>query len=772
MSSRRRVAWAGSAVLAGLVVLAGAGTSAQEPPEKRIPVEITAQKYQYSPETGLAHGEGDVVVRYQDILLTADAVDVNFRTWDVAASGSATLKRGDFVWQGEAVSGNIERKSFVFGTFDVTTGVWYGHGESGTHDERGVAEVQGVRLSTCDLENPHYSIHARRVLHYPDGTFRAYGAVVRIRGVPVFYVPVMFGDTNREQGSVQIEPGYSGDWGAFLLLSRTWQVSEEVDTTLKVDLRSRNGLALGNETHVRRRHSRTDLEVYGMYDLDAPEQSPSYAPKGDDDYNRRFEAEDWRYRAAVYHQHELDQALDLRLGLDLLSDIDMLEDWYEREYERLPQPRSFANLVHDSQRFSVSFGLRPRVNRFYTVVEELPELRIDLPRQTLTDAFPLLYHSRTSLGYRRLKWRDFDLDRPPFLTDPDDMHSARFDTLHVLTLPFDIAQRVRVVPRAGIRLTWYGDSSDGDVRPADLEGLYEVQDPFRPESLLAVTDYDDDGGSATRLAGELGLQASTKLYRVWPGARNAMLEVDGLRHIVEPYVNYTYAPDPSEDRDNLYFFDAVDRLTEQHFVRVGVDQRLQTRRNQRIYTLARVQSYADFHFSDKNDNDQDYHGFGDFGNRIDLYPTEALQAWVMAVADLDETDVRRAEAGFRVRHRNGIRYSLAYAYRDDYYPRSTFSMATSLVDLSGEHGYLVREYLETQVLEGQLYIPINEKTAGRIRLEYDIEESDLSLAMIEVIRDLHCWMGSLAVGQDNGDVAVLVMLYLKAYPNVKARAGL
>jgi hypothetical protein len=289
---------------------------------------------------------------------------------------------------------------------------------------------------------------------------------------------------------------------------------------------------------------------------------------------------------------------------------------------------------------------------------------------------------------------------------------------------------------------------------------------------VIVRDYDDDGGSVTRLAGELGLEVSTKFSRLWPNLTNETLRLDGLRHIVTPYVNYTFAPDPSEERENIYFFDAVDRLTEQNFVRVGVDQRLQTRRNQRIYTLARVQSYADFHFSSENDNDEGYDALGDFGNKLEFTPNDALRTWVTLVTDLDEMDVRRAEVGARVGRKDGIRFSLAYIYRDNYVPRSTASMGSSLVDLTGEHGYLVREYLETQTAVGELFIPINEKTSGRIRLEYDLEEAELTRQVYEILRDLHCWMGSLALEEDNGDVRIMVMLYLKAYPGTKIDLGI
>jgi lipopolysaccharide assembly outer membrane protein LptD (OstA) len=740
---------------------------------KLVPIEVTANDYTFSPETGQGHGEGNVRVRYQDIALDADVVDVNLKTRDVAAKGNVLLKRGDFEWRGAEVAGNVGTKRFTFGTFDVLTGVWRGKGSGGAHLSDGSAEIDNARLTTCDRQEPHYSIQASRVLYYPDGKFRAYNTVYRVGSVPIFYWPVLFGDTHAEMGSISIRPGYSSDWGAYLLLARTWQVSKEVETTVRVDVRSKNGVALGNDTSVHTTYTQTDLTLYGMNDLDTPETSEGY--------NRRFATQDWRGRAALYHRQELDQALTLRTNIDYLSDVDMLEDWYRHEYARDPQPRTFADVVYDAQRLSLSLDASPRLNDFSTVVEKLPELRLEMPRQVLVPAWPLLYQSSTTVGAYRTNWRDFDLVRTPGddwwidpeeLADPEDYDCLRLDTTHFLYLPFSLADRITIVPRAGARLTHYSDSSATEMTPADLEALYDVDDPYNWRTTTPILkNYDDQGGSVTRLAGELGLEASTKFHRVWPDLTNETLRIAGLRHILQPYVNYTFAPDPSEDREHLYFFDAADRLTAQNFVRVGVDQRLQTRREQRIYTLASLQSYADFHFDDANRNDQDYNGFGDFGNKIEFTPQDALKTWVTLVTDLDKMDLRRAETGVRVGRKDGIRFSLAYVYRDSYYPRSTYAMGSSLADFTGEHGYLVREYRGAQSAVGEVWFPINERTSGRIRLEYDLEETELARQVYEIIRDLHCWMGSLAFSEDNGDYRIMLMLYLKAYPSLKIDVG-
>jgi len=663
------------------------------------------------------------------------------------------------------VKGNLETKAFQFGPYRLDSSVWHSGGAGGSNDESERKVLEDAWLSTCDREHPHYRLSASRIVHSSDNSFVARHVVLKFGSVPVFYFPILWGRTD-DRRSLLIKPGYSSRRGAYLEISRSWAIADLGMSKMQLDLMSKRGVGLGNTTHLKTESQALDVNLYGVLDSDPPETEPGF--------NRRFKETHDRYRLHSYYQNRLTDDLALRLNIDFLSDIDMLEDWFKSEYEHNPQPSTFANAVYDAQRYSLSLGARPRLNDFYTVVEDLPELRLEMPRQTVSDCFPLLYQSTTTAGYYQMDWREFDLDRAFPLTDPEDYDSMRFDTLHMVYLPFTVAQNLQVVPRAGVRLTHYSDSSETAMGPADIDALFAVDDPDDPRNETEILrNYDDEGGSLTRLAGEFGVEASTKFHRVWPNVTNETLNVDGLRHIVKPYVNYTFAPDPTEDREHIYFFDEVDRLTEQNFVRVGTDQRFQTRRHRQIYTLARVQSYADFHFTDENSNDQDYSdGFGDLGNKIEFTPTDALKTWMSLVADLDEMDVRRAETGVRVGRKDGIRFSLAYIYRDNYYPRSAYSMGSSLLDLTGEHGYLTREELETQTAVGEVTFPINEKTSGRIRLEYDVEEADLARQIYEIIRDLHCWMGSLALSEDNGDVRIMVMMYLKAYPSTKLDVGI
>lgn len=721
-------------------------------------IEIRADDYQYQPDTGRAVGKGHVTLSYKDTVITADQVEADVNAKSVVATGHVVLKRGIFTWEGDEVKGNLETKQFSVGTFKARSGELYGTGKSGSHDGKtGQTLLKDLNFSTCSyVDDPHYSVHASRMTHYADGSFTARNAIIKVGSVPIFWLPYMWGQAGKA-GGVEIKPGYSSRWGAYLLFAKTWRINQYVDTKMRVDVRTKNGLALGNETRIITDATYTNLMVYGMHDENPPETEPGY--------NRRFETEDNRYRARGYHRSTFldDQNLNLRLRVDKFSDIDMLEDWFRKEYHNDPQPKSFADVTLDSDRFSLALSARARLNDFYTEADELPKLKLDMPRQRLGNT-GFYYQGETSIADMHMNWRDFDKDRLHPITnlplqDPEDYDAVRFDTVQMFYHPLQLADLVALVPRAGARLTWYSKSSKDKITTDDLENMALADDPDNDDFPVDVKNYDDDGDSLLRLAGELGFEVTSKFYRTWAKYENRRWDIDGLRHVVQPYLNYTYVTDPTEEREHLYFFDEIDRMIEQNFVRLGLKQRWETRRSNRIYTLASLENYADFHFHAEDDFEHP----GDFGTKFTFNPKRTLEFWGNMLVDMGDAQVTRFSLGTGIGDRKICRVDVGYLYRNDYTSRTVYSMGSTLTDIAGDAA-IAHHYTESHYATVQFTFPMWWQMDALVRYEYDLFEHRLARQAYEVQRDLHCWRGALRFEEDDGDFAIMLMLYLKAYP--------
>ena len=729
-------------------------------------ITIAAAKWEVDVKTERVYAKGNIVLGYKDITVTADEGEVDPKGGAVIARGNVVLKRGLFTWRGSDVTGNFKTREFKVGQYQASSGVLYISGESGVYHTDGSVVLGRAQLSTCEyLEtgHPHYSLDASEVEYHRNGDFVARNVVYRLFGVPVFWLPVIWGNSNKEGNGFEVKPGYSGAWGPYLLFAKGWRLSREVNTKFRLDLRGRHGIAVGNETTVTTKTSQTDALVYGMFDTNPPETG--------DGFNRRFDTVDARYRVKLYHRQDILPDLNLRLRLDKLSDIDMLENWFKGEYRVNPQPKSFADLTWERERFALSLTARARVNDFSAEVEQLPTLRFQMPRQSLWNS-GFFYQGDTSLSSLEMKWRDFAKPRPldpPDLIDPTDYKAVRFDSLHMLYYPFKIFDVIEAVPRAGFRLTYYSQSSKTPITTRDLDNMADVENPDNPDSTTPVINYDDRGGSVLRLAGETGLELSTKFYRTWSEdqVKSEHWDIHGLRHIVQPYVNYTLAPKPSEDREHLYFFDEVDRLIEQNFIRVGVNQRLETRRSNQIYTLASMDTYADFHFI----KEPGFNNLGDLGTRLTVAPWETLHFWGSLKADMGAPAVNRGELGVSVGREQDVKVGLSYLYRGSYDSRTVYSMGSSLADYAGDSA-LAHHFDRNHYVKLSVGFPINPKTYAKIAYEYDIVRSRLARQTYEIVRDLHCWMGALRLEQEESDTSLTLILYLKAYPGFGVTTGL
>jgi len=109
---------------------------------------------------------------------------------------------------------------------------------------------------------------------------------------------------------------------------------------------------------------------------------------------------------------------------------------------------------------------------------------------------------------------------------------------------------------------------------------------FTPYAVGRVTAYDDsfeafNGGVSDdrlRLRGEVGLRAGTQFAKTLPALRSDLLDLDGLRHLVEPSLTF-FAAGSTLDTGDLPVFDPeVEQLAEGTGLRLGVTQTLQTRR--------------------------------------------------------------------------------------------------------------------------------------------------------------------------------------------------
>jgi hypothetical protein len=291
-----------------------------------------------------------------------------------------------------------------------------------------------------------------------------------------------------------------------------------------------------------------------------------------------------------------------------------------------------------------------------------------------------------------------------------------------------------------------------------------------PATTNTVTTTDEllrKSGSLFRAAVTGGVEASFKVSRAYEGVQSRMWGLDGLRHVIQPYMDASFVysdKDPSRilqfDRLNsstqlapIDFpqFNTIDSLDNWSVIRLGMHNRLQTRRDNDTVNWFDLDTFFDI-----NIDRPDFGGFnvladtGTFSNIVNRLRWAPLP-WVSLQFDsqlpLLDTGFTEVNTSVNVMLNKAVSVSLGERYIDgnSQFPNST------LVTFGG-------------------YYRINDNWGLSCRDQYDFATSTLENQVYEIHRDLSSWVASLGLSvRDNGgvnEVAVLLSFTIKDLPNV------
>ena len=722
------------------------------------------------------------------------------------------------VIRAERAAGNLMTGVFQFSNFALKSGLFYCVGESAERFFDGTVKVHKARFTTCEYiqdDHDHYAIAAIDATIEPrdynsslfnyDGQLGDHSILMKnnffqIYGVPVLWLPILYKPSDLDSFGGKIEFGSGSDWGWYIRAAKHFKITDDPywNVNVMLDWYEKRGIGYGLGSDLLTPESATEFFFYGIYDRNQYEYWDRSLLPDDPDYmlnNSRLEVPHYRYEVRTNNMTHLTNRLDFRMQIDLISDFEFLRDYYRDRFNTEYEPPTYASLEYQGDRFTASAYMTLRINDFYSVVDRLPELRLDFHRQELLAN--IYYQGEMSLTPLFMRWRRFDRDIP----GDENWHirnygTLRFDSLHMFYYPMKL-WNINIIPRAGIRLTAYSQTSEREVGIRELSSMFIADEAEGIPWGYRVTNYDSKGGSKFRVIGEIGVEVNTKFYHAWQDVKNAYWGLDGLRHVIVPYVNYTYLPKPTVNADNLYYFDEIDRITEQHFVRFGLTNRLQTRRNGEIYEWMSLENYWDLFIHDQTRFNQ----FGDFGTIFRFRPFSGLTVTAELLLDLGNNN----DHDYEVRRGNkyvgrpgiggtvinklavGIDYRFApewriyarYSYSDAYLLRSGYSMGTQFSAVTAA-SMLLSPTTRSQTVSGGFEFPllIDKDLHGYTRCSYDIDQNLVTNACVGITKKFHCWYVTAECGtgqswhrHKNGDYSQRLKSYLAFSVGLTAMPG-
>lgn len=699
-----------------LAVIGASSLSAADDAFLEISSESGIVDYEF--DTGVATVTNGFVARYQDVILSADYGQLNRETGDMRLEGSVYLQREDQVWRGDQLRYNFLTRQMAAETFRTGRPPFFAAAEGLTADlTNDLYTATGAYITTDDVAQPGLRIHAKTIKIAPGKYLEARHAVLYAGKLPVFYLPYVRYNLDGDSNHWTLTPGYRSIDGAFLLGGYHWRASDDVKGLFHLDYRVKRGLAGGPDvTYDAGRWGEGELRFYYLYDLD-PDSTSTAVTNASIPHNRD--------RLYFTHGITVRTNLDARLVLRHQSDAYVTRDFLESEYRDNPQPSSFLEAHQRWPNFSLGLTAQAQVNDFQDTVERLPDLKLHALRQQMGHS-PLFYEGESSLGYYRQNYAD---DSPT-----NDYSAFRADTYHEMLLPMNLFGWLNLAPRIGGRFTHYGET--------DGEGS-------------TLTDQD-------RWVFNTGAELSFKAARVWREPRSKFLEIDGLRHIIQPAFNYVYVPEPSVRPPELPQFDTdlpslrllpndfpdynnIDSIDARNVVRLGLRNKLQTKRDGQVDNLLNWSIYTDWRL----DRLEGQSTFSDFFSDLDLKP----RSWLTLTSELrygvESGQIRISQHYLTLSPNNRWSWMLGHRYvRED--PDLGFTLGNNLFTSS-------------------FYYRLNDNWGTRMSHNFEAEDGTLEEQYYTLYRDFRSWTAALTFrvrdNRDEGlDYGAAFTFSLKAFP--------
>ena len=494
---------------------------------------------------------GQVEIAYRDMQLTADRMDYDEATGEVAASGQVSFTRPAEHQEMRASRAQYNLRTGTGSFFDVqgsfgaqvkggsplltTTNPFFFTAEQVERVDENTYRVRNAKITVCSFPNPTWTFATSVAVIRPGVSARIYNSQFHLFNVPVFYFPFVYRSLRqipRSSGFLMPTIGNSSRLGLRIGDSFFWAINRSLDAELGAEYLSKRGWVQRGTLRVRpKADSYLNLSYFGVQDR-------GFGPQRVDQGGQSVRAEG---------------VAPLSSGFRGVLDFNYLSSLTFREAFTQSYVEAVSSEVHSTGFLSKSFDsfrlntLLSRFENFQSIrpddtvsIRYLPQLELNSVERPLWPGAPLWISWDSSVGA---------VSRSEPLRSGNAAHLRtttldRFELNPRLSLPLRWSE-FRLTPTIGYRATHYG--------------AQRAQGQISGESLFRGT---------RELDVELALPTLSKVYS---GAD--VLFDRPFQHVVEPKVAFRSVSGADRFADVL-LFDERDLIANTQELEYSITSRL------------------------------------------------------------------------------------------------------------------------------------------------------------------------------------------------------
>jgi len=528
------------------------------------PVTVRADHVEYLETHKKMVAFGGVQATYRDIQLTCEEAVFYLETQDAYLKGRVRLVQLNGILKGEEILYNFRTRKGTVLMADSEAGPFISHGERAQQYASGAFRHREGYITTCDFEQPHTRLQAKEVQVYLDDKVVLRHAVMYVGNIPVLYLPSYTHPLDDKRPRVTIIPGKDKQWGAFVLTAWRVYLHENLQGRFHVDFRERLDLATGIDLTYRLPFGGEGV-FREYYTHERAIQREHFWSKLTDPEDDRPTIERERYRFQVRHVWQIDPSTRATLEYHRRKDPNFIKDFFLREFEEQgANPPTYLQVIRMTPWYGLTFLLTKRVNRFETVTQQLPFLQLDL-RPMRIPWLPRLDR------WQKEPQEDFGHRLPNEKMATSLWPSGWYYQSSYIYEHSNVADRVDGTEDSLLTFK----TSQELFHPFRLMHWLNIR-PFFQFHQASFSRGAHENAPLFRQAGAVGFDLSTKLFRTFPIQTNAFgLDLNRLRHVITPTVQYLFQGKPTVSADRLLRSDGLAKVNRVTF---GMEHKLQTKR--------------------------------------------------------------------------------------------------------------------------------------------------------------------------------------------------
>jgi LPS-assembly protein len=725
-------------LLAALIASAGLISGEISTPQN-VPIEITSTG-QTTYENGLATARDNVAIHIGNTDIYSDYAQYNSTTHDVDLRGHVRIYRDTSLYISESGVYNTETKKIraINGRTESQPYFLTGANMDSISDNGYL--VRGGNFTTQDSARPDFHLHARKIRIYEGDRVIFQYVTAYVGKVPVFWWPYLYQSLS-DTFSFTISPAYTSKWGPSLLTEVTFPITDNIKGRVRLDYFGRRGAAIGFDPIIdygKDESSQARLKTFYIHD-----QNPDINQTAE----TRQNVSSNRYRLSLEDRTNFIDDIYGIANITKLSDQFVMEDFYPGEFRIDPVPDNVVAVTKTNPFFTITGITRFQANEFFTTTERSPEVVLDIKRHGLFGG-PIFYEGETGFANLRLEF--------PEGAGFENYGTDRFDTFHQLSYPNTYFGWLSIVPRVGFRGTYYGKTWDlGSTTFIPPSNPLVPNFILPPPTLANPIKFD---GDTFRTVFNTGAEASFKISRTWENVQSRALGLDGLMHVMQPFTDFSYVKENGPNPTSILGFDrfepstqlraidfpqftTIDSIASWDVWRVGVRNRLETRRDDQTITWFELDTFFDVNF----ENPYDRTDYSNFFNNIRFSPLPWMSLSINSQVPAFSKGFTEVDTAASVQPMANLQLNVGHRYLNS----NPFFDNSSLFVVGG-------------------YYRINDNWGVGVQEQYEATTSTLEEQRYSVYRDLSSWVASFGgIIRDNGGVkeyGVLFTVTLKAFP--------